>query len=282
MPRYNRIDVIASLPQHLLILSSFRHLCLLKQTFGMLYGYIRLIFSCIWQNTILQLSSNGNKKLTNVSQLFLNLSPHSLIYSSANMRQLLPTAVASLGNRIIELITCARWINGSVHGTSSARQRSRISFERFITSTPLVIEREKSSVKLVPTFILRQNLHIIDIAVSFHRIKLTNVESCEASNVFKHVQTSVQASTFFVKILISAITLLLPSSNETHTWMIENRRGIDEQTQSNSYYSLTFFDKFAAPSILSTSIVFIVIERNSWKPKKEGSVETTEGNVVAS
>lgn len=138
-------------------------------------------------------SSNGNKKLTNVSQLFLNLSPHSLIYSSANMRQLLPTAVASLGNRIIELITCARWINGSVHGTSSARQRSRISFERFITSTPLVIEREKSSVKLVPTFILRQNLHIIDIAVSFHRIKLTNVESCEASNVFKHVQTSVQA-----------------------------------------------------------------------------------------
>lgn len=122
MPRYNRIDVIASLPQHLLILSSFRHLCLLKQTFGMLYGYIRLIFSCIWQNTILQLSSNGNKKLTNVSQLFLNLSPHSLIYSSANMRQLLPTAVASLGNRIIELITCARWINGSVHGTSSARQ----------------------------------------------------------------------------------------------------------------------------------------------------------------
>lgn len=227
-------------------------------------------------------SSNGNKKLTNVSQLFLNLSPHSLIYSSANMRQLLPTAVASLGNRIIELITCARWINGSVHGTSSARQRSRISFERFITSTPLVIEREKSSVKLVPTFILRQNLHIIDIAVSFHRIKLTNVESCEASNVFKHVQTSVQASTFFVKILISAITLLLPSSNETHTWMIENRRGIDEQTQSNSYYSLTFFDKFAAPSILSTSIVFIVIERNSWKPKKEGSVETTEGNVVAS
>lgn len=128
MPRYNRIDVIASLPQHLLILSSFRHLCLLKQTFGMLYGYIRLIFSCIWQNTILQLSSNGNKKLTNVSQLFLNLSPHSLIYSSANMRQLLPTAVASLGNRIIELITCARWINGSVHGTSSARQRSRISF----------------------------------------------------------------------------------------------------------------------------------------------------------
>lgn len=63
--------------------------------------------------------------------------------------------------------------------------------------------------------------------------------------------------------------------------MIENRRGIDEQTQSNSYYSLTFFDKFAA-SILSTSIVFIVIERNSWKPKKEGSVETTEGNVVAS
>lgn len=64
--------------------------------------------------------------------------------------------------------------------------------------------------------------------------------------------------------------------------MIENRRGIDEQTQSNSYYSLTFFDKFAAPSILSTSIVFIVIERNSWKPKKEGSVETTEGNVVAS
>lgn len=282
MPRYNRIDVIASLPQHLLILSSLRHLCLLKQTFGMLYGYIRLIFSCIWQNTILQLSSNGNKKLTNVSQLFLNLSPHSLIYSSANMRQLLPTAVASLGNRIIELITCARWINGSVHGTSSARQRSRISFERFITSTPLVIEREKSSVKLVPTFILRQNLHIIDIAVSFHRIKLTNVESCEASNVFKHVQTSVQASTFFVKILISAITLLLPSSNETHTWMIENRRGIDEQTQSNSYYSLTFFDKFAAPSILSTSIVFIVIERNSWKPKKEGSVETTEGNVVAS
>lgn len=282
MPRYNRIDVIASLPQHLLILSSFRHLCLLKQTFGMLYGYIRLIFSCIWQNTILQLSSNGNKKLTNVSQLFLNLSPHSLIYSSANMRQLLPTAVASLGNRIIELITCARWINGSVHGTSSARQRSRISFERFITSTPLVIEREKSSVKLVPTFILRQNLHTIDIAVLFHRIKLTNVESCEASNVFKHVQTSVQASTFFVKILISAITLLLPSSNETHTWMIENRRGIDEQTQSNSYYSLTFFDKFAAPSILSTSIVFIVIERNSWKPKKEGSVETTEGNVVAS
>ena len=281
MPRYNRIDVIASLPQHLLILSSFRHLCLLKQTFGMLYGYIRLIFSCIWQNTILQLSSNGNKKLTNVSQLFLNLSPHSLIYSSANMRQLLPTAVASLGNRIIELITCARWINGSVHGTSSARQRSRISFERFITSTPLVIEREKSSVKLVPTFILRQNLHTIDIAVLFHRIKLTNVESCEASNVFKHVQTSVQASTFFVKILISAITLLLPSSNETHTWMIENRRGIDEQTQSNSYYSLTFFDKFAA-SILSTSIVFIVIERNSWKPKKEGSVETTEGNVVAS
>lgn len=228
-------------------------------------------------------SSNGNKKLTNVSQLFLNLSPHSLIYSSANMRQLLPTAVASLGNRIIELITCARWINGSVHGTSSARQRSRISFERFITSTPLVIEREKSSVKLVPTFILRQNLHTIDIAVLFHRIKLTNVESCEASNVFKHVQTSVQASlTFFVKILISAITLLLPSSNETHTWMIENRRGIDEQTQSNSYYSLTFFDKFAAPSILSTSIVFIVIERNSWKPKKEGSVETTEGNVVAS
>lgn len=113
-------------------------------------------------------SSNGNKKLTNVSQLFLNLSPHSLIYSSANMRQLLPTAVASLGNRIIELITCARWINGSVHGTSSARQRSRISFERFITSTPLVIEREKSSVKLVPTFILRQNLHTIDIAVSFH------------------------------------------------------------------------------------------------------------------
>lgn len=227
-------------------------------------------------------SSNGNKKLTNVSQLFLNLSPHSLIYSSANMRQLLPTAVASLGNRIIELITCARWINGSVHGTSSARQRSRISFERFITSTPLVIEREKSSVKLVSTFILRQNLHTIDIAVLFHRIKLTNVESCEASNVFKHVQTSVQASTFFVKILISAITLLLPSSNETHTWMIENRRGIDEQTQSNSYYSLTFFDKFAAPSILSTSIVFIVIERSSWKPKKEGSVETTEGNVVAS
>lgn len=220
-------------------------------------------------------SSNGNKKLTNVSQLFLNLSPHSLIYSSANMRQLLPTAVASLGNRIIELITCARWINGSVHGTSSARQRSRISFERFITSTPLVIEREKSSVKLVPTFILRQNLHTIDIV---SRI-LNRARRQTCSNTFKH---PFKHLTFFVKILISAITLLLPSSNETHTWMIENRRGIDEQTQSNSYYSLTFFDKFAAPSILSTSIVFIVIERNSWKPKKEGSVETTEGNVVAS
>ena len=127
-------------------------------------------------------SSNGNKKLTNVSQLFLNLSPHSLIYSSANMRQLLPTAVASLGNRIIELITCARWINGSVHGTSSARQRSRISFERFITSTPLVIEREKSSVKLVPTFILRQNLHTIDIV---SRI-LNRARRQTCSNTFKH------------------------------------------------------------------------------------------------
>lgn len=69
-------------------------------------------------------SSNGNKKLTNVSQLFLNLSPHSLIYSSANMRQLLPTAVASLGNRIIELITCARWINGSVHDFLSTPKES--------------------------------------------------------------------------------------------------------------------------------------------------------------
>lgn len=219
-------------------------------------------------------SSNGNKKLTNVSQLFLNLSPHSLIYSSANMRQLLPTAVASLGNRIIELITCARWINGSVHDFLSTPKESNFLRTVHYFNSP----RHRTRKEQRQT---RSNIHS-STKSSYHRYRFTNIESCEASNVFKHVQTSVQASTFFVKILISAITLLLPSSNETHTWMIENRRGIDEQTQSNSYYSLTFFDKFAAPSILSTSIVFIVIERNSWKPKKEGSVETTEGNVVAS
>ena len=160
-------------------------------------------------------SSNGNKKLTNVSQLFLNLSPHSLIYSSANMRQLLPTAVASLGNRIIELITCARWINGSVHDFLSTPKESNFLRTVHYFNSP----RHRTRKEQRQT---RSNIHS-STKSSYHRYRFTNIESCEASNVFKHVQTSVQASTFFVKILISAITLLLPSSNETHTWMIENR-----------------------------------------------------------
>lgn len=60
--------------------------------------------------------------------------------------------------------------------------------------------------------------------------------------------------------------------------MIENRIRIDEQTQSNTY-SLTFFDKFTVPSILRHRF-----HRHRMKlmEAEEGSVETTEENVVAS
>lgn len=130
-------------------------------------------------------SSNGNKKLTNVSQLFLNLSPHSLIYSSANMRQLLPTAVASLGNRIIELITCARWINGSVHDFLSTPKESNFLRTVHYFNSP----RHRTRKEQRQT---RSNIHS-STKSSYHRYRFTNIESCEASNVFKHVQTSVQA-----------------------------------------------------------------------------------------
>lgn len=150
----------------------------------MLYGYIRLIFSCIWQNTILQLSSNGNKKLTNVSQLFLNLSPHSLIYSSANMRQLLPTAVASLGNRIIELITCARWINGSVHDFLSTPKESNFLRTVHYFNSP----RHRTRKEQRQT---RSNIHS-STKSSYHRYRsivsriLNRARRQTCSNTFKH------------------------------------------------------------------------------------------------
>lgn len=93
--------------------------------------------------------------------------------------------------------------------------------------------------------------------------------------MFKHVQTSVHRRS-------SLKFLYLRYYYRLHriklTKVIENRRGIDEQTQSNTY-SLTFFDKFTVSSILQHRF-----HRHRMKlmEAEEGSVERTEENVVAS
>lgn len=164
------------------------------------------------------------------------------------MRQLLPTTVASLGNQIIELITWVWWINGSVRDfLRTLKESNFLQTVHYFNSLQHRTKKEQTNrVKLVRTLILRQNLHTIDITVSFHRIKFTNVELCEASNVFKHVQTSVHRRSSS-KFLYLRYYYYLRRMKLVE--MIENRIRIDEQTQSNTY-SLTFFDKFTVPSIL--------------------------------
>lgn len=83
-------------------------------------------------------SLNGNKKLTNVSQLFLNLSAHSLIYSSANVRQLLPTWQSNRGINYLYTMDkpCTR--------LPSHTEAVEFSPNSPLLQLPSIIERKKS------------------------------------------------------------------------------------------------------------------------------------------